>query len=536
MTQCRGSLTGADAGDSPYEDAFDNGGIVFDPPSSAFEGELEVAMSVVDSIDGSIHYTLDGTLPTESSPVYDAPIAVARTTEIQAAVFVDGLPERFGSAVYIPKTTDIEIDLPIIVLDDFGAGEPDRDHVRAVVMVFDVHDGVASTTRTPEVAAGAGFHLRGQSTAGFDKKPYRLEFRDGRGYDRDISVLGMPAESDWVLRGPFVDKSLIRDAFHYSLGADIGMASPRFAFCELYKNLDGGELDESDYEGVYLIVETIKNQKDRLDLKQLTSADTSLPAISGGYIFKFEWKAAEAPILDCPSAASTGPWGDQADGNCWRDLEVVDPIDMNSSQQAWLAKHLYEFSESLHSSSLDDPDGYGRYIDAQSFMDQIILNEIGREADAYIRSAYFYKDRDEVIFAGPLWDYNFTLGVGFDLMGLENLDTDGWMYEMNRTRDNPSNDWFFTMVDDPSFHAQLVARWKSLRSGPLSDASLDERIDSLAESISSGASRNFHRWSNLGEQNIDVFRSPATTTWDEQITLLEQWLRERLAWMDSQWR
>ena len=51
--------------------------------------------------------------------------------------------------------------------------------------------------------------------------------------------------------------------------------------------------------GVYLLVETIKNEKDRLNLQQLKEKDISLPKLSGGYIFKFELLAAEEPKLLC---------------------------------------------------------------------------------------------------------------------------------------------------------------------------------------------------------------------------------------------
>ncbi len=46
----------------------------------------------------------------------------------------------------------------------------------------------------------------------------------------------MPAESDWVLHSPYPDKALIRNAFTYSLGRDIGMAAPRGVLVEVYVN------------------------------------------------------------------------------------------------------------------------------------------------------------------------------------------------------------------------------------------------------------------------------------------------------------
>jgi hypothetical protein len=129
-------------------------------------------------------------------------------------------------------------------------------------------------------------------------------------------MLGMPAESDWVLHPPFPDKALIRNAFVYSLGREMGLAAPRAAFVELYVNSAGRPLDAGDYQGVYLLVETIKNQKDRLDLRQLGQRDTTLPAIAGGYIFTFEWLVTDiGQKLACPGR----------EARCWNWLEVSDP-------------------------------------------------------------------------------------------------------------------------------------------------------------------------------------------------------------------
>ena len=119
------------------------------------------------------------------------------------------------------------------------------------------------------VATPAGYHVRGQSSANYDKKPLRVELRHADGTDRDCPVLGMPAESDWVLHSPFPDKALIRNAFVYSLGPDIGIAAPRGVFVEVYLNTAARAMGSGDYQGVYLLVETIKNQKSRLNLKKL---------------------------------------------------------------------------------------------------------------------------------------------------------------------------------------------------------------------------------------------------------------------------
>ena len=87
--------------------------------------------------------------------------------------------------------------------------------------------------------------------------------------------------------GPYEDRSLIRHAFAFELSKHLSLFAPRYAFAEVYINQDGSPLGADDYESVYMITETIKNSKQRLDLKQLDENNTEPAKISGGYIFKF---------------------------------------------------------------------------------------------------------------------------------------------------------------------------------------------------------------------------------------------------------
>ncbi len=497
------------------------GDVTVSPPSGTFVGTLSVTLAA--SRDGGeIRYTTDGSPVTSASPLYSgAPLSFTQATELRARVFVAGAPVGEETmAWYIARDFDLTVDLPVLVLDSYGAPAPDREYIDAALMMFETPG--AALSGAPTIATRAAFHLRGQSSATFEKPPYRVELRDGNGDDLDLPLASLPAESDWVLRGPFSDKALIRDAFFYGLGAEMGMVAPRFAHIELYRNVGAGPLGEDDYLGVYLLVESIKNSKARLDLSQLEPEDTAPEDLSGGYIFKFEWMAAEEPILPCSGA------------NCWNDLEVYDPLPLAPAQATWLGGHLREFVDALYSSSFADPVlGYQAYIDPDSFVDQIIINELGREMDSYIRSAYFHKDRDGKIVAGPLWDYDLSLDCGgyFD-----NRLAAGFQYEQQRQP--VANDWMGRLLEDPAFSARLKSRWQTLRSGSglLSDASLNARIDALTAPLGAAAARNFARWPNLTSEMIGPFFTPTADTWQGQVQVIRTFLSARTAWLDSAWQ
>nr|WP_308441780.1 CotH kinase family protein [Micromonospora gifhornensis] len=421
--------------------------------------------------------------------------------------------------MYVARNTTTAHDLPVILIDSYGAGRPQRDYFDAATMIFEPGGGTTSLAAAPTVATRAGFRLRGQSSSSFDKTPYRIEFWDNDDDDADYPVLGMPADSDWVLRGPFTDKALIREAFVYDLGREMGLPAPRYAFAEFYLNTDAGPVGADDYMGVYMIVETIKNSKNRLDLKQLRADDRTLPRITGGYIFKFEWMAAEEPTLPCTGPAAT----------CWNYLEVADPSPLQPEQRDWLRNHIQEFHNVLRAPNFADPTtGYRAYIDVDSFIDQLIVNELSREMDSYVRSAYFYKDRDTKIFAGPLWDYDLSFGVGGYFA---NDQTSGWQHQQGR---QPlANDWFTQLLRDPAFVNQVRLRWQTLRRGPLSDAALQSRLNALSTPLTNAAQRNFQRWPNLSTRMIGPFITPTAPTWQGQVQYLRDWMLRRAAWLDS---
>jgi hypothetical protein len=308
----------------------------------------------------------------------------------------------------------------------------------------------------------------------------------------------------------------------------MGLKVPRVAFAEVYINYDDGPLEPEHYEGVYLLAETIKNAKERLDLQQLRQEHTTLPEISGGYIFKFEWSVAEEPIIECSGSEPFGGSGfnqQGGEGSCWSDLEVADPNPLNAEQEAWLTRYIQQFHDSLHSAPLGD---YANYIDVPSFVDHFIVNELTRDIDAYTRSAYLHKDRDAPIFAGPLWDYNFAMGIGVS----SGTAAVGWQYETREA----TNDWWIILASDPAFVAQVEIRWQELRQTLLSDAAIAARIAELAAPLAAAAARDFERWPPDEVSFAPGFlEGPEDSTWQGQLEALESWLVARSAWLDTQW-
>ena len=112
-----------------------------------------------------------------------------------------------------------------------------------------------------------GIEIRGSTSQMFPKKSFSLETRDADGNGTDVSLLGFPEEEDWILHGPYSDKSLIRNMLNYDLSRDMGMYASRTQLVELNIN--------EAYSGVYVFMEKLKRDKNRIDINKLKDDENS---------------------------------------------------------------------------------------------------------------------------------------------------------------------------------------------------------------------------------------------------------------------
>lgn len=534
--------------------------VTLSPPCATFTTNTAVTMTPSFALAGSvIRYTTDGSEPTATSTLYPgAAVTFSTTTHLRARVFAGGSAGAIAGGHYqkLAVTSNLaginppgtfDSNIPLMVIENFGAGAVPNDdfsYQTARMMVFDPAVGRSSLSATPNACARVGIRRRGASSAGYPKSQYRLELRDEAGADLDLALLGLPSDSDWVLSGPYVDKALIRNPLVFDLGRTIGMKAPRVRHFELFLNTDGGELTAADYVGVYVLTEKIKQSKDRVDIAELSAADNTPPAVTGGYVMRFE------PV-DTHAAGSPVATG-------WVTMEIIQPEVPTAAQKNYLGGYLDSFCATLgwargggaNNAGIvnDDPlTGYPAYIDVDSFVDLLTINELVRDQDSYVRSDYMYKDRGGKLFKGPLWDYDLSMGTG---RFFNNLSKEGWQLYGSTANLNPSGsynrggednqyepDWFVPLLRDADFRQQWIDQWFELRRyGALENAALIARINAHADPLTEAAGRNFIKWPylNVVRPPGSVFDTPATTTWTGQIDAVKNWLTTRMAWIDGQ--
>ena len=418
--------------------------------------------------------------------------------------------------------------LPIMIINTLGQNIPDETKITAEMGL--IYNGPAQRNSLDDPFNAydgfIGIETRGSSSQSFPKKSYGIETRDAAGENNNVPLLGMPEENDWVLHGPFSDKSLIRNALAYKIGELLMDYSPRTRFVELVIN--------NNYWGLYLLTEKIKRDKNRVAISKLNADENTGDELTGGYILKFD-KATASPDNVELHFSSNYPPNVQGARKTEFLYHYPAPDDITNQQKAYIKSFVDEFEQVLKSTNFkDQEDGYRKYIDVSTFIRFLFVNEISKNVDGYRLSSYLYKDKDSEdtrLKMGPVWDFN--LGFG-NANYCEGGNRNGWAYDFNRFCPNDFwviHFWWDRFLEDEAFIETLISDWKSLRTDVLSNERLLTCIDSMATELEEAQVRNFQRWPVLSEwiwPNNFIGNS-----YNAEITFLKDWLIDRLEWLDT---
>ncbi len=412
--------------------------------------------------------------------------------------------------------------LPQILVNTNGGNIVDEPKINAEITI--------SKANVISYEGNIGIEIRGASSQSFPKKSYGFETRDSNNEDLNVSLLGFPEEEDWILYGPYSDKSLLRNMLIYDLSREIDMYASRSQFVELSIN--------NLYKGVYVFMEKLKRDSDRIDINKLKIDENSGEDVTGGYILKID-KTAGTNLGEGYNELNSFPSAyEPINASLGQKInflyEYPDAEDITTEQKTYISTYMSQFEDALTSDNFTDVNlGYSVFIDTQSFIDFFLLNELSNNVDGFRLSTFMHKDKNGKLKMGPIWDFNLAFGNADYCSGGE---TNVWAYKFN---ERCSNDfwlipfWWDRLLQDSAFVTQLKERWSILRNSAFSESSILSKVDNYTNTLNkAGAIKdNFKTWNILTTYVWP--NNYVGNTYDNENNYLKDWIKDRLVWMDN---
>ncbi len=216
---------------------------------------------------------------------------------------------------------------------------------------------------------------RGHSSWKGAKKPYKIKL------DKKTAVMGMPKNKHWALLKPTENT-----VAGLQLGKLMNMAwTPSFRPVEVVLN--------GDYIGLYFLTETIRIDKNRVNIYEQQDQETNPELIKVGWLVEVDNYHDEDQITipECSKWNLT--------------LRYHSPEDLSNAQLQWLTDEFKSINAAVYSSDKTSTE-WEKYIDVESMARFFILQEVMDNPDGFHGSFYLHKDLSDNAkwIAGPIWD------------------------------------------------------------------------------------------------------------------------------------
>ena len=384
---------------------------------------------------------------------------VAKSTEVTkpARAHQHQETDQIGKVQPLPKVV-----LHLSTSLSFTPGEP----LETVDVKIEIQNAPTRATSEEPWIVQAEIRYRGNSSLYYNKKQYLIHFVGEEGEEEERSVLGMPAEEEWVLNGSMIDRSLLRNYIGFNIAGEIMDYAPNVRFCELVIDIDGEDISQ----GLYLFVESVKRGKDRVDIKKY---DAKLPA--SAYLIRRDRYHADENMIDT--------YGDQL-GSLQEFIGVKYPGPSSIEKEAlvFIQEDVSKIERVLYASDRKVFETYPAYINVDSFVDYFIINEFFANYDAGIHSTYAFKDLGGKLTMGPVWDFDQALAND----PVHDFQVDQFVMQ--------SYPWFNALVRDRKFIDQVVIRYHELRQGVLKEEYLFSYIDETIIFLGDAVERDYEIW------------------------------------------
>ena len=322
----------------------------------------------------------------------------------------------------------------------------------------------------------ASIRLRGHSTSGRPKKPYKIKF------DKKQKILGISGKyKKWAILANHYDKSLIRNILAFKISEMIGLKfTPR---CEPVDIIVNG-----NFRGNYFICDQVEVKEGRVDIEEISDND-----ISGGYLIEIDIRALEEEKFFLTNRGIIG------------EIKYPDSEDITKEQENYIKKYLNKLEKSTYNGNL-------KYLDLPSFYKYFIIQEFCGDIDSTLSSFNCHKKKgDDKLYFGPVWDYDLSFDNSDALFPTNKLPKFILYYGGSA---GSTRDFFHNLIKTKDVMKNIEKTWIELRAGSFNFDNLNQFIEEQKEKLKDSANLNFLKWygSKIGKGEKDYFDSVNVVT------------------------
>ena len=213
---------------------------------------------------------------------------------------------------------------------------------------------------------------------------------------------------------------------------------------------------------------------------------------------------------------------------------IKSPEYASEAQVKYISQYWQEFEDALYSS-----DGYNDldksisdYIDITSFARSYLVQEWASNWDVGLSSTFFYKDLDGKLIAGPIWDFDESLGNargardGIDLTDPKNIHAKvrNLFYDsLMGSNDVKATPNIFALAYRHADFAEAVEEQIKNNLVPAAQKLMNSTFDDYVNSVRSSAIMNAIRWNTYGTNEI----SAITEQYDTEIESIRDFINIR---------
>ncbi|MBD5226179.1 MAG: hypothetical protein HDS68_09530 [Bacteroidales bacterium] len=397
--------------------------------------------------------------------------------------------------------------LPTVCINTVDAEEPyDKEHeIVSNIIIIDDHKA--------NVDKPATVRERGNYSRNFPKKPWRIKF------DKKQNVLDAPAKAKkWTLINNYGDKTLMRNMIAFEIARRLKMEYVPYA-----RAVD--VILNGEYKGCYQLCDQIEVKPDRVDIDEMDPTDISGDALTGGYLLEVDAYAYEEP---------QGEWFETKSKRI--PVTIKSPDNGGAPEQfAYIKNYMEQLERRLYLSNTgaNTANDYRLIFDVESFLRHFIVGELSGNTDTYW-STYMYKKRgDDLIYTGPVWDFDLAFDNDNRTYPLSNITSD-FLFESGKASGANNMIQFASRVlhNDPRTADDLSRLWSSARneSGITAD-DLADYVDGLASELDESQTLNFLRWPILREY---IHQNPvALGSYDREVRRVKNYIKNRIPTLDK---